>query len=112
MWSSSSGDQLLFVFPARVSLTTITLHYYSDGVRGLPRLTFYAVPDDFNIWDTPTTSNPRIDVASVPPGGEPAGHKSVIINVNFNSKKVLMYKFSSNFKFAVSEVEFFTCNSE
>ena len=49
MWSSKSGEQLLFIFPTRVSLTTITLHYYSDSDRGLPRLRFYAVPDDFNI---------------------------------------------------------------
>ena len=88
-------------------MTTITLHYYSDSDRSLPRLRFYAVADDFDIWDTPTTNIPRIDVASVPPDGEPAGCRSVSINFNFNTRKVLMYKYSSNFQFAVSEVEFF-----
>ena len=31
-WNTGSADQLLFIFPTRVSLTTITLHYYSDSV--------------------------------------------------------------------------------
>ena len=108
-WSSWTGEQLMFIFPTGVFLTTITLHYYSDSVRGLPRLRFYAVPDDFDVWDSPTTSHPRVDVASVPPGGEPAGHRSVSINVNFNTKRVLMYKYGSSYMFAVSEVEFFIC---
>ena len=108
VWLAGSDAQLLFIFPTRVSLTTITLHYYSESVRGLPRLTFYAVPDDFDVWDAPTTSYPH---ASVLPGGEPEGRRSISINVNFNTRKVLMYKFSSNtmIKFSVSEVEFFTC---
>ena len=113
-WSAEKAEQMLFIFSNRVSLTTITLHYYSDSIRGLPRLRFYAVSDDFDVWDVPTTSYPHVDVASVPPGGEPAGCRSVSININFDIKKVLMYKFSSStckFKFAVSEVEFFTCIS-
>ena len=31
VWSAGSADQLLFIFLTRVSLTTITLHYYSDS---------------------------------------------------------------------------------
>ena len=108
-WSAGSAKQLLLIFPTRISLTTITLYYYSDSDRGLPRLRFYAVRDDFDIWDTPTTSIPLVEVASVPPGGEPAGPRNVSINVNFNTMKVLMYKYSSSFKFAVSEVDFLNC---
>ena len=107
VWPAGSDGQMLFIFPTRVSLTTITLHYYSDSVRGRPRLRFYAVPDDFNIWDAPTTSTPYVGIASVPLGGEPAGHRNVTINVTFNTKKILTYKFSSSFSFALSEVEFF-----
>ena len=107
VWSAGSADQLLFTFPTRVSLNTTTLHYYSDSVRGLPRLRFYAVPDDFNVWDTLTIGNPYVGVASVPPGREPAGRRKVRISTNFNTKKVLMYKYSGSFQFAVSEVEFF-----
>ena len=86
-------------------MTTITLHYYSDSVRGLPRLRFYAVPDDFYVWDTVTTSYPHVDVASVPPGGEPAGRRVISINVNVNTRNVMMYKYSNIFHLAMSEVE-------
>jgi hypothetical protein len=107
VWSVGKDWQLLFIFPTRVSLTTITLHYYSDSVRGLPRLRFYAVPDDFDVWDTPTSGNSYVGIASVPLGGDLAGHRSVSVNVNFNTKKVLIYKYSSSFQFAMSEMEFF-----
>ena len=109
VWTAGSADHLLFIFPTRVSLTIITLHYYSDSVRGLPRLRVYAVPDDFDVWDALLTSgNPYGGVASVRPGGEPAGRRTVRINVNFNTKRILiyMYKYSSSFSFALSEVEF------
>ena len=93
-------------------MTTIILHYYSDSVEGLPRLRFHAVSDDFDVWDTPSTSYPHVDIASVQPGGGPVGHRNVSINVSFNTKKVLMYKYSNNFQFAISEVEFFKCAGE
>ena len=109
LWSAGSDARLLFIFHTRVTLTTITLHYYSDNVRSVPRLTFYAVPDDFDIWDVPSIWSPHIDVAAVPPGREPVGRRSVSISINFTTNRVLMYKFSSSFMFAVSEVEFFTC---
>ena len=109
VWSAGMDSHLLFIFPTGVSLTTITLHYYSDSVRDLPRLRFYAVPDDFDVWDSLTISIPHVDVAAVPLGGEPAGRRKVSINISFNTKKVLMYKYSSTFQFAVSEVEFSIC---
>ncbi len=109
MWITGNNAQLLFIFSTRISLTTITLHYYSDSDRGLSRLRFYVVPDDFDVWDAPATSYPHVGVAAVLPGGEPAGCRNISINVNFNTRKVLMYKFSGTFLFAVSEVEFFIC---
>ena len=109
VWSSSAG-LLLFIFSTRVSLTTIKLHYYSDSTQGLPRLRFYAVPDDFDVWDASKASYPQADVASILAGGGPAAHKNVSINVNFNTKRVQMYKsVSTDFQFSASEVEFFTC---
>ena len=51
----------------------------------------------------------HVNVAAVPPVREPVGRRNVSITVNFKINKVLMYKFSSSFIFAVSEVEFFTC---
>ena len=108
VWNSGSSSQLLFIFPTRVNLTTITLHYYSDNGKGLPRLRFFAVPDDFEIWDPLVASYSRVDTAAVSPGGEPAGPRNVSVSVNFTTKKILMYKFSNSYIFAVSEVEFFT----
>jgi hypothetical protein len=106
VWTAESAEQLLFIFPTIVSLTTITLHYYSDSLRGLPRLRLYAVSDDFNVWDATTTGIPYLGIPAAPSGREPASHRN--IRLNFNTKKVLMYKFSSSLAFAVSEVEFFT----
>ena len=71
---------------------------------------FYAVPDNFEIWNIPAASYSFVDIAAaVQPGGEPAGRRNVSVNVNIITKRILMYKFSSSFILAVSEVEFFTC---
>ena len=107
-----NDGKLLFIFPTAVSLTTITLHYYSSNFQGLPRLRFYAVPDNFSVWNVLTTSTgyPYVDIAGVPSNRELAGRRNISIDISFNTKKVLMYKFSNNFQFAVSEVEFFICN--
>ena len=112
VWNAGpSGHQLLFIFLTRVNLTTITLHYYSDSVRGLPRLRFFAVPDDFDVWDALLGSYSSVDIAAVTPGVEPAGRRNFSVNVDFvNAKKILMYKFSSSFILSVSEVKFFTCS--
>ena len=104
--------QLLFIFPTRVNLTTITLHYYSDSQRGLPRLRFYAVPDDFDVWDAPPGNSRYADIAALPPGEGSAGRRNISKNLNFSTTKILMVKLGSNFKLAVSEVEFFTCNGK
>ena len=119
VWSAGMNTkELPFIFSAMVNLVAIRLHYYhdSDSIQGrshsLPKLKFYAVPEDFDIWDAPRASYKYVEVASVPPGGEPAGRRSVNISVNLNTKKVLMQKFSSSFQFALSEVEFFICHSK
>ena len=111
-WSASTSNQkLLFSFPTRVNLTTITLHYYSDSNRGLLRLWFVAVPDDFGVWDAPAGAHKYVEVAAVSHSGELAGHRNVSIEVNFNTKKVLLFKFRSALSFAVSEVEFSICRT-
>ena len=106
--NETRNHQLLFIFPMRVNLTTITLHYYHTGNRGLPRLRFWAVPDDFDVWDAPISTYTYADAAAVPPSKEPAGRRNVSINYNLiiNTKKVLLFKFSSSFIFSISEVEF------
>ena len=114
VWTAGLRSQLLFIFPTRVNLTNITLHYFSDSIRGLPRLRFYAVADDFDIWDAPYSSYYRVYVAAVPPGEEPPGRRNVSVGFNVTTMKLLMYKFRSSYLFAVSEVEFFnhTCKQD
>ena len=115
VWPAEISSQLLFIFPTRINLTTIQLHYYHTSVRGLPRLRFWAVPDDFDIWDAPSASYSYINFAAVPPDEEPAGLRNIsITNIQVTTKKVLLTKFSSSYSFALSEVEFFTraCTSK
>ena len=97
------------MFPTRVNLTTITLHYYSDNDRGLPRLRLYAVPDDFDVWDAPAASYYHGEVAAVSQDEWPAGCRyfSVYFDLGITLTKLLMMKFRSTLAFAVNEVEVF-----
>ena len=106
--SATGSSQLMFIFTKRVDLTTITLHYYSDSAQGLPRLRFFAVPENFDIWNIPTASYRLVEVAAKSPQGESAGQRNINTSLNFNTAKVLMLKLRSTYSFAVSEVEFFT----
>ena len=118
VWDSEAlkGGELLFIFPTRVNLTTITVHYYSDNIRGFPHVTFFDVEDDYDIWDTARVSVLYNRVHLKPPDGESTGRSSVSVNqVDFpiTNLRILMYvsmRFQGNFplEFAVSEVEFFT----
>ena len=102
IWPADSDGQLLFMFPTRVSLAAIRLRFYSDSGQGHPRLRFYAVPDDFDVWDAPNISYPHKDVVSVPiRAGDWIVHTSIN---NLNIKKVLMYKFGYTSVLALSEV--------
>ena len=109
MWNADIRSQLLFIFPTRANLATITLHYYNDNDRGLPRLRFYAVPDDFDVWDAPAASYYHGEVAAVPQDEWPAGRRnvSVYFDLGITLTKLLMMKFRSTLSFAVNEVEFF-----
>ena len=109
---TSRTRQLLFIFPTRVNSTTITLHYYSDSQRGLPRLRFYAAPDDFDVWDATPGDSIYVGIAAVPPGEESAGRRNVSISVNFSTTKILMLKLGSTYKLAVSEVDFINPTSK
>ena len=111
-WPANSGsNQLLLIFQTRVHLTNITLHYYSDSVRGLPRLRFFAIPDDFDVWDAPIMMYPYVDIAPVHLAEVP-GSTNISVHTDFSSKKVLLYKYRSSYLFSLSEVKFFTCNSK
>ena len=108
--NETRNRQLLFIFPTRVNVTTITLHYYSSSGRGLPRLRFYAVPDDFDVWEVPATSYIHVDIAAMPPSEWLVHRRNVSTSFKvIRTSKILMVKFSSSFSFAVSELEFFSC---
>ena len=113
VWPAYTRDsRLLFIFATRVTLTTITLHYYSDSDRGLPRLRFFAIPDDFNIWDAPIATDTFVEVAAMQSDGGLAGRMTVSVTLNSNTARVLMINLGRNIVFAVSEVEFFTCTGK
>ena len=112
VWKAEITSHLLFILPTRVNLTTITLHYYNDSIRGLPRLRFYAVPDDFNVWESPSGSYSYIEVAAMSPESNNTGPNNLSVNFNLNTRKILMSKFSSTFSFAVSEVQFSNCSGK
>ena len=114
VWPVGSRDsQLLFIFPTKVNMTTITLHYYSTSDTGLPQLRFYAVKDDFDVWDAPTSSDSHVEIAAIPAGGE-RGHRNISASfkIPIVTTKVLLVKFRSSFSFALSEVEFSICSSQ
>ena len=70
------------------------------------------MPEDFDVWDAPSPSYRYTEVAAVSPGGEAASSRNVSIEFNFNTRKVLLFKFSSALAFAVSEAEFSICHSK
>ena len=110
------GD-LVFTFPTRVNLTTITLHYYSDNIRGFgfPCLEFTALREyrvsGGSVYEGTTIEAPR----PVPPDGESTGPRSISVNhVNRTTKYIRMSIVGCNLQpvtFALSEVEFFTCGA-
>ena len=112
-WSGTDRRHLLFIFPTRVNLNTFTLRYYRDKQRGLPQLGLYAVPDEFDVWDSTPRDNRLVVISSVLPSEEPEGSSCINLPVSLlistATKKVLMVITRSNYIFSVSEVEFYNC---
>ena len=54
-----------------------------------------------------------VDVVDQPPqSGDKAQIRSINVNLKWNTRKILMLKAGVGFIFSLSEVQFFTCNSE
>lgn len=99
--------KLLFVFPTRVNLTSIKLFFYNDAERGLPRLRFYAVPDDFDVWDDAIAANGYKEISAIPNDVGSVGRtRTVQFFITFHTARLLMEKYASSFKMALSEVQF------
>ena len=66
------------------------------------------MPDDFDVWDDVLAANTSTyeEISALPLSQEPARQRNVSITVDFNTRKLLMVKEGSLFKFALSEVEF------
>ena len=109
IWPSKS-DQVLFTFSSWKVIDSITIHYFSnEDNQGFPKIRFFAVPEDFEVSDTPDSSNPTRVIDSVSPGNENTGLRNKTRNVPFNTTKILMTKgYTKNYQFYVSEIEFFT----
>ena len=109
----SRPDQVLFTFSSRKLINSITLHYYSnEDNQGLPKLRFFAVPEDFKVTDRPSSSYPTRVLDAVFPGDEGSGLRNKTMDVPFNTTKILMTKgFTKNYQFYLSEIEFFTSDA-
>ena len=112
IWSSDP-DQVLFIFSSQKLINSITLHYYSnEDNQGLPKLRFFAVPEDFEVTNRTRSTYPTRVLDAVFPGDEGTGLRNKTRDVPFNTTKILMTKgFTKNYQFYLSEIEFFTSNS-
>jgi hypothetical protein len=106
------GDsyQILFTFPTIKVVRYIMLYYYNNvtGNKSLPRVSVYIVNDDFNVWDSPTTSwIVEVGPSNLPP--TQAGLKQERITVDSASRKWLLRFRQLEHQFYLSEVAFFSC---
>lgn len=106
------GDsyQILFTFPTIKVVSYIMLYYYSNitGDQSLPIVSVYIVNDDFNVWDSPTTSwIDEVGPSNLPP--TQAGLKQERITVKSASRKWLLRFRQLEHQFYLSEVAFFSC---
>ena len=111
VWGEASG-KLLLIFSNEISFENITIYYISDTTaQGRPKLRIYAVPDNFQVWDEPTTSYPSRVFDEIMPGGEEEGVRKVPNSndgiVTFNTSRVLIEKLveTKTYNFSISEVE-------
>ncbi len=109
IWGSEE-DRVLFTFSTEKSFNSLAIHYFSNSDnQGLPKLKFYAVPDDFEVQDALKNEYLMAIIDEVRPGRENEGLCNKSKAVNFQSSKILMTKgYTKTYQFYVSEVEFFT----
>ena len=123
-WRYSPSDvPVLFVFPTNFQLNNIKLYYESgplddNTLLGLPMLTFYHVPNDFDIWNYSNLSQLEQLTGAVQLGERPYNTLRNSYGVSFftlrftsdniSTKKLLMVItfIEQEFDFSVSEIEF------
>ena len=111
IWGSQK-DKVLFTFSDQKDIHSLALHYFSNSDnQALPKLRFYAVPEDFEVQDEVRGSYPMTIIDEVRPGREQEGLRNKSKTVDFHTSKILMTKsYTKNYQFYLSEVEFFTNN--
>ncbi len=109
IWPSQE-DKVLFTFSEQKQIDSLAIHYYSNfDNQGLPKLRFYAVPEDFEVQDEVKSSYPMSIIDEVRPRREQEGLRNKSRTVAFQTSKILMTKSDTkNYQFYLSEVEFFT----
>ena len=120
---STSAVPVLFVFPTNFQLNNTKLHYESGPLNdntlfGFPNLTFYHVPDDFEIWNYSNLSQLEQLTGVVQLGERPYStirnsYKISFFTITFtpdniSTKKLLMVItfIEQGVHFSVSEIEF------
>ena len=111
IWGEASG-KLLFIFSTEIIFENITIYYISNTTdQGRPKLRFHAVPDNFQVWDTPNSHQSEV-FDEIIPGGEEVGVRKVPNSndgiMTFNTSRVLIEKLveTKTYDFFISEVEF------
>ena len=106
VWNSTNRfSRLLFTFPTKIVLRTITLYYFvgRGSATANPRLEFLAVPDDFTLGGTTPDSTSLLSATL-----SEAGSSANVSLCPTMMSKLLVTKNNEDYRFGLSEVEFFT----
>ena len=113
VWKSTNRfSRLLFTFPTEIVLEFVRLYYYIDNQElnnAIIRLEFYAVPDEFMLGGN-TPDSTSILNASLMSTSSPLS-KTFSLRSTM-TRKLLVTKSNEFYRFAASEVEFYTVSSD
>lgn len=114
VWEDGPDVKVLFTFSSEINLTSITLYYflgrYDYDDYGLPELTFYTVPDDYELRSDLTNGNIIFGVSRT--RAKFSDRRRITSSFNISqpvTMKKIVLEIDSRFpRFALSEIEFFT----
>ena len=113
MWKFNNRfSRLLFTFPTEIVLDLVRLYYYIDRQElnnATVRLEFLAVPDEFTLGGNMPDSTPILNASlrsTSDPLSKTFGLRSTM------TRKLFVIKRNDFYRFAVSEVEFYTYSSD
>ena len=113
VWKSTNRDsRLLFTFPTEIVLEFVRLYYYinrQEFNNAIVRLEFYPVLDEFMLGGNMPNSTSILN-ASLMSTSDPLS-KTFSLRSTM-TRKLLVTKTNGFYRFAVSEVEFYTYSSD